>query len=181
MGASPYLSHLPLADVSSTLAKSTTPAVAGSMRRIPGVASRGSLRLPRAVFWRPFRALIPIANRQRPPWRAQFAAFPGLLPGVRYAYPGLCSGALSGRSFPSPIDNARRGGRLSPSHVINARAAGVFPPRMSLTPAPRASFPLAIYGEGVAVRPGVRSFPSLAFKPLDRAIVRLFLVVANTD
>ena len=113
MGASPYLSHLPLADVSSTLAKSTTPAVAGSMRRIPGVASRGSLRLPRAVFWRPFRALIPIANRQRPPWRA--------------------------------------------------------------------SFPLAIYGEGVAVRPGVRSFPSLAFKPLDRAIVRLFLVVANAD
>ena len=70
MGASPYLSHLPLADVSSTLAKSTTPAVAGSIRRIPG---------------------------------------------VRYAYPGLCSGALSGRSFPSPIDNARRGGRLSPS------------------------------------------------------------------
>ena len=156
MGASPYLSHLPLADVSSTLAKSTTPAVAGSirrlpgvasrgslrlpravfwrpfralipiaksttpavagsMRRIPGVASRGSLRLPRAVFWRPFRALIPIANRQRPPWRAQCAAFPGLLPGGRYAYPGLCSGALSGRSFPSPIDNARRGGRLSPS------------------------------------------------------------------
>ena len=86
MGASPYLSHLPLADVSSSLAKSTTPAV-----------------------------------------------------------------------------------------------AGVFPPRMSLTPAPRASFPLAIYGEGVAVRPGVRSFPSLAFKPLDRAIVRLFLVVANAD
>ena len=129
MGASPYLSHLPLADVSSTLAKSTTPAVAGSMRRIPGVASRGSLRLPRAVFWRPFRALIPIANQQRPPWRAQCAAFPGLLPGGRYAYPGLCSGALSGRSFPSPIDNARRGGRLSPSHVINARAAGVFPPR----------------------------------------------------
>ena len=127
MGASPYLSHLPLADVSSTLAKSTTPAVAGSIRRLPGVASRGSLRLPRAVFWRPFRALIPIAKSTTP------------------------------------------------------AVAGVFPPRMSLTPAPRASFPLAIYGEGVAVRPGVRSFPSLAFKPLDRAIVRLFLVVANTD
>ena len=49
-------------------------------------------------------------------WRllpvGQYAAFPGL----RYAYPGLCSGALSGRSFP-----------------------------------------LAIYGEGVADRPGVRS------------------------
>ena len=127
MGASPYLSHLPLADVSSTLAKSTTPAVAGSIRRLPGVASRGSLRLPRAVFWRPFRALIPIAKSTTP------------------------------------------------------AVAGVFPPRMSLTPAPRASFPLAIYGEGVAVRPGVRSFPSLAFKPLDRAIVRLFLVIANAD
>ena len=127
MGASPYLSHLPLADVSSTLAKSTTPAVAGSIHRLPGVASRGSLRLPRAVFWRPFRALIPIAKSTTP------------------------------------------------------AVAGVFPPRMSLTPAPRASFPLAIYGEGVAVRPGVRSFPSLAFKPLDRAIVRLFLVIANAD
>ena len=163
MGASPYLSHLPLADVSSTLAKSTTPAVAGSIRRIPG---------------------------------------------GRYAYPGLCSGALAGRSFPSPIDNARRGGLNSPhsrgcfpgfatltpgcvlapcqgahSHrqSTTPAVAGVFPPRMSLTPAPRASFPLAIYGEGVAVRPGVRSFPSLAFKPLDRAIVRLFLVVANAD
>ena len=66
MGASPYLSHLPLADVSSTLAKSTTPAVAGSIRRLPGVASRGSLRLPRAVFWRPFRALIPIAKSTTP-------------------------------------------------------------------------------------------------------------------
>ena len=81
------------------------------------------------------------------------------------------------------INNARRGGRLSPSHVINARAAaGVFPHRMSLTPAPpRASFPIAIYGEGVADRPGVRSFPALAFEPLDRAIVGLFLVVANAD
>ena len=36
-------------------------------------------------FWR----LLPVG---------QYAAFPGL----RYAYPGLCSGALSGRSFPSP-------------------------------------------------------------------------------
>ena len=47
-------------------------------------------------------SLPPSPNQQRPPWRAQFAAFPGLLPGGRYAYPGLCSGALSGRSFPSP-------------------------------------------------------------------------------
>ena len=108
MGASPYLSHLPLTDVSS-------PHQIDNARRggLNAPHSRGSLRLPRAVFWRPCRALIPIANRQRPPWRA--------------------------------------------------------------------SFPLAIYGEGVAVRPGVRSFPSLAFKPLDRAIVRLFLVVANAD
>ena len=47
----------------------------------PGVA----LRLPQAVFWRPFRALdvATIGN-----------------PGLRSAYPGLYSGALSGRSIP---------------------------------------------------------------------------------
>ena len=46
--------------------------------RSPGVA----LCLPRAVFWRPFRALVvgTIGN-----------------PGLRFAYPGLCSGAPSGR------------------------------------------------------------------------------------
>ena len=44
----------------------------------PGVA----LRLPRAVFWRPFRALdVGTIGK----------------PGLRSAYPGLCSGALSGR------------------------------------------------------------------------------------
>ena len=96
MGASPYLSHLPLADVSCPLAKSTTPAVAGSIRRLPGVASQGCATLTPGCVLAPFQ------------------------------------GAHSHR-------------------------------------------------QGVAVRPGVRSFPSLAFKPLDRAIVRLFLVVANAD
>ena len=39
---------------------------------------------------------------------------------------------------------------------INARNAGVFPLAKYITPATRASSPLAIYGEGVADRPGVR-------------------------
>ena len=49
--------------------------------RKPGVA----LRLPRAVFCRPFRALdvATIGN-----------------PGLRFAYHGLCSGAPSGRFIP---------------------------------------------------------------------------------
>ena len=40
-----------------------SPAIARwAIRRLPGVA----LRLPRAVFWRPFRALIPIAKSTTP-------------------------------------------------------------------------------------------------------------------
>ena len=105
MGASPYLSHLPLADVSSTLAKSTTPAVAGSMRRIPGVTSRGPLRLPRAVFWRPFRALIPIAKSTTP--------------------------ATSGVYSPLHAINARHVGRLCTKLYINpTKWLLVFPERL---------------------------------------------------
>ena len=169
-----------------------------------------------------------------------------VIPGLRYAYPGLYSGAPSGRSLPPhQINNARtagvhspspnqqrphRGRALPPHQINNARTAGVhspsqnqqrphrgrpfpltkstmpaprarsspspnqqrprrgrpFPLAKSTTPAPRASipprkinnaraagvhspsqnqqhphrgrpFPLAIYGEGVADRPGVRS------------------------
>ena len=129
MGASPYLSHLPLADVSSTLANRQRPPWRAQFAAFPGLLPGGRYAYPGLCSGALSGRSFPSPNRQRPPWRAQCAAFPGLLPGGRYAYPGLCSGALSRRSFPSPIDNARRGGRLSPSHVINARAAGVFPPR----------------------------------------------------
>ena len=84
---------------------------------------------------------------------------------------------------PLKLSNSSIWGESIPfAKSITPAAAGVFPHRMSLTPAPpRASFPIAIYGEGVADRPGVRSFPALALEPLDRAIVGLFLVVANAD
>ena len=96
MSLAPSLSLTPALRASFPIAKSTTPAVAGSIRRLPGVASRGCATLTPGCVLAPFQ------------------------------------GAHSHR-------------------------------------------------QGVAVRPGVRSFPSLTFKPLDRAIVRLFLVVANAD
>ena len=40
---------------------------------------------------------------------------------------------------------------------INARNAGVFPPRQIHYARNAGVFPLAIYGEGVADKPGVRS------------------------
>ena len=52
--------------------------------------------------------------------------------------------ALAGVISPSHVINARFAGVISSSHVINARAGG-------------RHFPLAIYGEGVADRPGERS------------------------
>ena len=54
-----------------------------------------------------------------------------VIPGLRYAYPGLYSGAPSGR--------------LSPLAQFVTSAVG------------RCPFPISIYGEGVADRPGVRS------------------------
>ena len=135
MGASPYLSHLPLADVSSPLAKSitpaprasfllaksTTPAVAGSIRRLPGVASQGCATLTPGCVLAPFQGAHShrqINNARRgglntPPSR-------GCFPGLRYAYPGLCSGALSGRSFPSPRGGRQAGGEVIPLARVQA-------------------------------------------------------------
>ena len=68
-----------------------------------------------------------------------------VIPGLRYAYPGLYSGAPSGRSLP-------------PRRINNARTAGVHSPSQNQQcPRRGRPFPLAIYGEGVADRPGVRS------------------------
>ena len=68
-----------------------------------------------------------------------------VIPGLRYAYPGLYSGAPSGRSLP-------------PRQINNARTAGVHSPSQNQQRQHRERpFPLAIYGEGVADRPGVRS------------------------
>ena len=68
---------------------------------LPGVA----LRSPRAVFWRPFRALAWIAIRlPQPRGCTSFTPTPGL----HFVYPGLDSGAPSGRShglhfvYPNP-------------------------------------------------------------------------------
>ena len=65
-------------------ATAISPVGLNSPPRSPGVA----LCLPRAVFWRPFRALVvwTIGN-----------------PGFRFAYPGLCSGAPSGLMFRKPL------------------------------------------------------------------------------
>ena len=60
-----------------------------AIRRLPGVA----LRLPRAVFWRPFRALIPIAKSTTP--------------------------ATSGVYSPLHAINARHDGRLCTKLYIN--------------------------------------------------------------
>ena len=93
----------------------------------PGVA----LRLPRAVFWHPLRALdvATIGN-----------------PGLRSAYPGLYSGALSGRSIPpSQICHICRRQMSIHLAIFVTSAVG------------RCLFPIAIYGEGGDDRPGVRS------------------------
>ena len=78
-------------------------------------------------FWRPISLALNTGS-----WRllpvGQYAAFPGL----RYAYPGLCSGAHSHRQ----IDNARHVGRLFSlaCHQRPPRRASILP-RMPSTPA----------------------------------------------
>ena len=92
----------------------------------PGV----TLRSPRAVFWRPFRALpSPSPNRQRP---------------------------HRGHLSPSPNQSRPHCGRHFPIAKFLTSAIGrcPFPIAKTITPASRASLPLAIYGEGVADRPG---------------------------
>ena len=95
----------------------------------PGVA----LRLPRAVFWRPFRALSsPSPNQQRPHRGRPFPLAKSTTPAPRASIP--------------------------PRRINNTRAAGVHSPSPNQQhPHRRRPFPLAIYGEGVADRPGVRS------------------------
>ena len=63
--------------------------------RKPGVA----LRLPRAVFCRPFRALD-VATIGNPGLRFAYHGLCSGAPGLRFAYHGLCSGAPSGRFIP---------------------------------------------------------------------------------
>ena len=63
--------------------------------RKPGVA----LRLPRAVFCRPFRALD-VATIGNPGLRFAYHGLCSGAPGLRFAYHGLCSGAPSGRRIP---------------------------------------------------------------------------------
>ena len=58
--------------------------------------------------------------------------------------PQIYNARFAGVYSPLHVINARFAGVISPSHVINARVCGRL-------------FPLAIYGEGVADRPGVRS------------------------
>ena len=81
-----------------------------------------------------------------------------------------------GRLFSTHAINARHRGRLFSSHAINARHRGrLFPLAKSITSAVgRCLFPLAIYGEGVPDRPGVRSKtqtkpPQKPKKPATRA------------
>ncbi len=126
-----------------------------AIRRLPGVA----LRLPRAVFWRSF----PSPNRQRPPRRAS------ILPRMP------STPATSGVYSPSHAINARHVGRLFSlaCHQRPPRRASILP-CMPSTPATSGVHPplhainarrggrpstLAIYGEGVADRPGGRSIP----------------------
>ena len=113
---------------------------------------------------------------------------------------------LCGRQFPLSIHGEgvadRPGVRShSPSHVINARFAGVNSPSPFMergaggeVPFPhlqiyhicrrQMSFPLAIHGEGVADRPGVRShFPisihgeGVADRPGVRSIQYIFIYI----
>ena len=65
-----------------------------------------------------------------------------VIPGLRYAHPGLYSGAPSGRSLhPRQIDNTRTAGVISPSQNQQHPHRGRhFPIAKSTTPAPRASF-----------------------------------------
>ena len=172
-----------------------------AIRRLPGVA----LRLPRAVFWRPFRALV-VWTIGIPGLR-----YPGLrYPGLRYATPR----AVFWRPFRAPIPPrqichicrrqmskpprqichiCRRQMSKPPRQICHiCRRQMSNPPRqichicrrqMSKPPrhlwrgggrqaggevtlplakyvtsaAGRCPTPLAIYGEGVADRPGVRS------------------------
>ena len=59
----------------------------------------------------------------------------------------LSTPAVAGVNPPSHAINARHGGRQFPLAKFVTSAAG------------RCLFPIAIYGEGVADRPGVRSIP----------------------
>ena len=53
-----------------------------------------------------------------------------VIPGLRYAHPGLYSGAPSGRSLhPGQIDNARTAGVSPHRKINNARTAGISPHR----------------------------------------------------
>ena len=63
-----------------------------------------------------------------------------VIPGLRYAYPGLYSGAPSGRSLPPhQINNARTAGVHSPSQTQQRPHRGrPFPLTKSTMPAPRA-------------------------------------------
>ena len=61
-----------------------------------------------------------------------------------------------GRLPPRQIHYARNAGVFPLAKSINARNAGVFPPRQIHYARNAGVFPLAIYGEGVADRPGVR-------------------------
>ncbi len=108
----------------------------------PGVA----LRLPRAVFWRPFRALSsPSPNQQCPHRGRPFPLAESTTPAPR------------ARSSPSPNQQCPHRGRpfplaksttpaprasIPPHQINNARTAGaLFPLAESTTPAPRASIP----------------------------------------
>ena len=108
------------------------------------------------------------------PYFARWAQYGLLTPGLHFVHPGLCSGALSGRSHTAPnlshlppadvhsptpnLSHLPPADVHSPSHIIYARSAGVNSPSPNhLRPLRGRQFPLAIYGEGVADRPGVRS------------------------